>query len=500
MNYRLVFNTVSHLKTIQIWHQVRYRLSKAKYHHYDAPAHRTISLVTAPIPRYKSLEENSFTFLNLSHRFTDWNFVDNGTLFTYNQNYFDFINAEGITVEEACKWIDRFIGDIPIITWGLDPYPIALRGINWIKFFCRYPECATIEREDSLYSQYRLLEKKLEYHLLGNHLLEDAFSLYIGGCYFEDNKIRNKAFRLLLKQLGEQTLGDGAHYEQSPMYHCILLDRLLDCINVAISCEMAEEASMLKPFAIKQVRWLNSICYKDGSWPFFNDAALGIAPTTIEIINYAKRLGIESNGFMLGDSGYRKFSNDAMEAFVDCGNVTAAYQPGHTHADALNYELHVDGKPFVVDTGISTYDKTPRRQYERSTIAHNCVVPVDCYGTGSSQSSSEVWGGFRVGKRCRVTVIKDEPNEVIASHDGFKQRCERTFKINESSFMIEDRYQGDAISLVHFAENADLGRIKIENAQKIEIIEDEYSIGYNRFKKCQVLKIYFNGLVKYTIR
>ena len=34
------------------------------------------------------------------------------------------------------------------------------------------------------------------------------------------------------QQLEEQILPDGAHYEQSPMYHCILLDRLLDAINI----------------------------------------------------------------------------------------------------------------------------------------------------------------------------------------------------------------------------------------------------------------------------
>ena len=94
-----------------------------------------------------------FTFLNKSHSFSDWNFVDYGTLFTYNQNYFDFINDGFVKKDEALGWIDKFIADIPKIKWGMDAYPIALRSINWMKFFCKHPDVATQSREDSLWSR-----------------------------------------------------------------------------------------------------------------------------------------------------------------------------------------------------------------------------------------------------------------------------------------------------------------------------------------------------------
>ena len=143
----------------------------------------------------------------------------------------------------------------------LDPYPIALRSINWIKFFLRYPEAATKPRVDSLYSQIKLLEKKLEYHLLANHLLEDAYALYISAAYFQDERLLKKATKLLLEQLKEQILPDGAHYEQSVMYHCILLDRLLDCINIGERCGV--NGAELRKYASKMLGWLESICYKD---------------------------------------------------------------------------------------------------------------------------------------------------------------------------------------------------------------------------------------------
>ena len=107
------------------------------------------------------------------------------------------------------------------------------------------------------------------------------------------------------------------------------------------------------------------------------------------------------------------FVQHILEAVVDVGNITATYQPGHSHADTFNYELRIDCRPFVVDTGISTYNKTARRQYERSTSAHNTV-------TVGNKDSSEVWGGFRMGKRAKVRVLSDTENEIMAEHDGLK--------------------------------------------------------------------------------
>lgn len=495
MNFKLLLKTLVHLRATQVVHQIKNRVVKAKYVQFAAPKHNTPKLAT-PIARYEGVKGNTFTFINLTHEFTDWNYVGVGTLFTYNQNYFDFINAEGIERDEACRWIDKFIADRPCITWGMDPYPIALRSINWIKFFSQHPECATKEREDSLYSQLCLLERKLEYHLLANHLLEDAFALTIGGCYFEDEKIKQKGATLLLRELKEQILSDGAHYEQSPMYHCILLDRLLDTYNISRMRELLSFAKLM-------LGHLDSICYSDDTWPFFNDAALGIAPTPTEIKDYARRLGISWTAIPLASSGYRKLSSASsarngkaatpqIEAFVDCGNIAATYQPGHTHADTFNYELRIDGQPFVVDTGISTYDKTPRRQYERSTKAHNCV-------TVNEKDSSEVWGGFRVGKRCKVTIVENEENRIEAYHDGYGKNCHRSFELKDGVFTITDRYDGAAVSRIHLAPGADANRIKVDGATDVRIVDEKISVEYNKFIDIKVVEISFTNQVSYSI-
>lgn len=488
MNVSLILRTVKYLKPTQVFYQVKNRLIKPSYVALKAPDNgsQVSRLETEPIPKNNCVEGERFSFLNLDHEFAGWNFTENGMLWAYNQNYFDWINQEGSTKEEGCAWIDRFINELPSNKIGLDSYPIALRSINWIKFFCHYPDCATKPRTDSLYSQLKHLEKKLEYHILGNHLLEDAYALYIGASFFHDNRLLKKAENLLLSQSKEQILPDGAHYEQSPMYHCILLDRLLDCINI-------RKTDVLMSYAKKMLGHLAAIVWSDGTIPLMNDSAEDIAPTPQQIFNYAECLGLYWEEIHMKECGYRKMQFGTIEAVVDVGNITATYQPGHTHADTFNYELRINGIPIVADTGISTYNKTERRQYERSTKAHN-TISVD------GKDSSEVWGGFRVGRRCEVSILSENKNRITASHNGFGKICSRTFSIDKGEFEVEDKYEGEAISYIHLASGVDSSRVTIEGAESVDVLDTKYSTKYNRFIGGKTIAIHFSGSCKYTIK
>ena len=507
MNYKLLLHTVRYLKPKQIVYQVCRKVHKTKYCALVAPKHDMLQLKTAPIE-------------NLANDFTNWNKDKYGALWTNNQCYIDWLGASTLSTPstgsgtrsganlatEGAKWIDRFIDDFDGIKQGRGSYSTALRIMNWVKFLCKYPDCISEKRENSLYSQLKFLENNIELQTMGNHVLEDAYALFIGACYFGDKQLLKKASKLLLSQLEEQVLPDGAHYEQSPMYHCILLDRLLDCINISGHTDSTDNTDIsayslrLTAYASGMIGHLESIVWSDGSIPMLNDSANGIAPTAEQIFDYARRLGLKWEAVPMKECGYRKMKNERMEAIVDVGNITATYQPGHTHADSLNYELRIDGKPFVVDTGISTYNKNERRQLERSSVAHNVVV-VD------GKNSSEVWGGFRVGKRCQVEIAgcgsTSSPtarNEVTASHNGFGKTCKRRFEMTENEFVVEDWYDGEAISYIHLAEGADPKRIKIEGAMNIDIKPWMYSTEYNRFHNGKVMEIKFKNYINYTIQ
>lgn len=212
------------------------------------------------------------------------------------------------------------------------------------------------------------------------------------------------------------------------MYHLIILERLLDSLNFAKATSDDLEA-ILESYAVRMtgitMNWedLDRI-------PMMQDSAYDIALTVPALLKYSKCLLGEkfpSKPNELRDSGYRKFKPGSFSLFANVGSIGPSYQPGHSHADELNFELFYEGSPIIVDNGVSTYEKNERRLLERSTNSHNCVV--------LGGNSSDVWSGFRVGKRAAVKIGLDDQQKLIATHDGFGTLVSRTFDSSEAGQM-----------------------------------------------------------------
>lgn len=73
----------------------------------------------------------------------------------------------------------------------------------------------------SLALQARYLRRRIEWHLLANHLFVNAKALiYCGLCFSgaEADEWLGTGLRILKRQVPEQILADGGHFERSPMY------------------------------------------------------------------------------------------------------------------------------------------------------------------------------------------------------------------------------------------------------------------------------------------
>ena len=234
----LLFNTVRHLKPIQIRYRLKYFIRNRVGKFPSLSNGTTISktsvqnliFVQSILNRDSYKSDKSFTFLNIEHTFSgiiDWNFPEYGRLWTYNLNYFEYLNQVDISVDEGLMLIDEYIKTIDKNRTGLEPYPISLRVMNWIRFFITHGINES-KYNNSLWLQLQLLCKQKEYHLLGNHLLENGFALLFGAYYFNDISLYKQAKSILVDELNEQILADGAHFELSPMYHCLMTYRVLD--------------------------------------------------------------------------------------------------------------------------------------------------------------------------------------------------------------------------------------------------------------------------------
>jgi hypothetical protein len=515
-----LLHTIRYLKLQQINFRLFYILRKKlrksygfKYNLSHSSKINSLKLQLS-IYAYPSYQNNLFTFLNLPKSFNntiDWNYPQYGKLWTYNLTYFDFLHQKELSKEDGLRLIHDFIDQSNSVKDGLEPFPISLRGINWIKFLIQY---GIIDEKvnDSLLAQYHILMDNLEYHLLGNHLLENAFSLLFGSYYFQNEQFYTIAKRILTAELEEQILSDGAHFELSPMYHQIMLFRLLDCINLVTnnSWKQNDLLTLLENKASIMLGWLKMITYSDGSIPLFNDSANGIAPTSHNLFRYALQLGIYPDAHPLKASGYRKVVKENYECVIDVGNIGPDYIPGHAHSDTFNFELHVNGNPLIVDTGTSTYEVNQLRSSERSTSAHNTVM-LD------HMEQSEVWGGFRVAKRAKIIHLSEKSNTIEAIHNGYLRigaLHSRKFSFNTNRIIIEDTIKSQRlhqclaylhchpdISVTINQNTVLLDQVSLIFTGQDEIILDTYNYApaFNTLIPSKVIKIKFTKLLRMEI-
>ena len=519
----LVYNTILYLKPIQVYYRLYYFLRNRffTYNEKKGKINDFYPIVWKNKINYENSyfdKENLFIFLNISHVFSeniDWNFNQFGKLWTYNLNYFDFLNQSKMTKEIGLNLILDYIKKDEILIDGKEPYPISLRGINWIKFLSGN-QINNLVINKTLHNHYTLLFKNIEYHLLGNHLLENAFSLLFGAFYFQDEKLYYKSKKILIYELKEQILNDGGHFELSPMYHQIILFRVLDCIQLIKlnSWKNDELLNFLKVISSKMMSWLKEVTFENGDIPCVNDSTFNIAPSSEELFNYADQIGVLTKKIVLSDSGYRMFRNNKFELFVDVGNVGPTYQPGHAHSDTLSFILYVNNKPVFVDTGVSTYEKNYKRQTERETTAHNTVVI-------NSQDQTQVWGGFRVAKRAKVKNLKQGVDFIEAEHDGYKNlgvNHLRRFSVDKFCVQILDtivnnsNYNQTAYFHLHPSlKNLIINdhSIIIENnitmiftGTNVIIHKElyEYAEGFNKIKKAIVIKVTFKSNLETSIK
>ena len=521
----LYFHTLRYLKFKQVKYRFFYffrsewrKINKFKYDFFSQTPKAYIpqfsESIASPIT-YIGI--NHFKFLNLEKKFeteVDWDFTEFGKLWTYNLNYFEFLNQKDFVKENGLCLINDFTSKLPHLKNALEPYPISLRIIFWTKFFIKLNESTQKVKPEifaSIYHQGKILESSLEYHLLGNHLLENGFGLFFNAYLFHDKSFYSKAKRILNIELKEQILNDGGHFELSPMYHQIILFRLLDCINLAQNNTYFEDnfLQFLEKKAELMLSWLNQITFENGDIPLCNDASNGIAPNSKSIFDYADRLKIPKTITPLTTSGYRKFLEKNYECIIDVGNIGPDYIPGHAHSDTLSFELYVKNEPFIVDTGTSTYEKNAQRQSERSTSAHNTVQ------IGNIEQS-EIWGGFRVARRAKARIIKETKKSVEATHDGYKKintNHSRIFNFLESEIEIIDTISNSlniGHAYFHFHPEVEIinlvdacaslktiittkGILEFENALQVEIMSFKYALEFNKLINSKKLVVKFRN-------
>ena len=420
-----------------------------------------------------------------------WHADGRSHLWNFNLHYFEYIHplachflktrdrsALDKTVQMIRGWIWQNPRDKGGDGWSA--YTISLRLTNWIAYLASVGDELDAsfrkEMEESIFEQYVYLSGHLEKEILGNHYFENLKTLALCALYFGDAQSLPVYLDAFRKECREEILADGMHFELSPMYHKIVLEGILRVAAALRKADMADAQ-------LEQLVWdmLSAACSLErglSRTPLFNDSGDNVAKSLSALMACASRYldiaPVYRTAFP--DSGFYIFTNDSWKLIVDAGAAGPDYIPGHSHCDAMSFELYRDGHPVLVNCGTYAYQHESRSWF-RSTQAHNTVQLI-----GTEQS--ETWSAFRLARRSKTRVLEVLENGIRMEMTDYKGHhiC-REIRLLPDALFIRDWADGlelqshlHSIEQIEINSNADLTRSEAMYAPEYGLLQTIHQI------------------------
>lgn len=381
---------------------------------------------------------------------------------------------------------------------------VAYRANSWL--WALYHFRADLEDDTllavvrGLWLMGRYLAANLEYTSPNNHLLLEAKALAMLGLLFPEFRDAGQwhqlGERVLWAEVRRQVHPDGGHAEQASLYHQIITSELLEYLwLLAVNERLAPEDVRLR--VMQMLEFERGLLKPNGEMPLYGDSALGDSYVRFKALAAGailfNRLDLgcvpmdEATFWLTGgktmpvapapqescafpDSGFFVMRAGAGPAatylLFDCGPFGYAPAPGHGHADALSFELHLGGQTLIVDPGVYSYHAGAQwRNYFRGTAAHN-TIRVD------GQDQSLLQGEMRVVRPAKVKlhawVSMGAYDFVDGAHDGYTRLARPVVHRRQILFIKPDYWivfdqllgQGrhEIELLFHFAPEATVAR------------------------------------------
>ncbi|MBK9222692.1 MAG: heparinase II/III-family protein [Saprospiraceae bacterium] len=415
------------------------------------------------VPNYQ-IQHLSFHLLNQTKEFEtkiDWNFNEYGKLWNYHLQYLQYLADEEIAISYryfVLKDISQCILNGNVC---LEPYPVSLRLIHSLIFISKH-QISDAVISHAILKQVHFLEKNLEFHLLANHLLENYISLCFVFAMLGNPIKLNIYLPLLISELKQQVLSDGAHYERTPTYHANLLYRLQLLYQLMEATEFKVQTfTELQNFISRMISWIKKMESGDAGFPLFNDSVLSQTPSFSALIKFAVTKQILVLELGLSSSGFRILENEFFKVIINCGEILPSFQPGHAHSDMLHFMVYQGRNLILADCGVSTYEIGSNRLNERSTKMHNTV-------SYNLENQSQIWQSFRIAKRAQIQILKESENTIEAEviwHTGFRHK--RLFFLDQHRIVIQDTVNSAEIRTMDIMSNFHF------DIQEVELKEDQ---------------------------
>lgn len=388
----------------------------------------------------------------------------------------------------------------------------AIRIENWIK--------ASIHMNDSIHFTTEFKDKlftSLMEHGTYLHHYHDAFrtlsnwgvlqynGLLLLGLFMPEHPLSESFIQTALTHLATQAkiqvMDDGAHWEQSPMYHNEVLHCYLNVVHMAQVNHLELPAIILektKAMCYANLYWAkpnhHQVIQSDSDDTDVRDlitkGAYLFADPVLKFAGYdrldfeaAWDLGLEAiktyeelastasavTSIALSDSGNYYF-RDSWEENANfmhfrCGTLGS----GHGHADLLHIDLAAHGEDILIDSGRYTYLDTKERLALKSSSAHNTTT-VDNLPFSECTDS---WGYGHLAKYVKGDFITKGNYEMVSgSHLGYMTlptggiyTTRKVIYIKPDIFVIVDAFYGQGVHTYeeHFHFNNE-GTLSVDEA------------------------------------
>jgi hypothetical protein len=202
-------------------------------------------------------------------------------------------------------------------------------------------------------------EQRREYRR-GNWQIIGSCGLAMIGLLVPEFREAREWARLGIERLAEHAerdfFDDGCHSERCPSSYMLVAYR-----DIANAAKLSNDERLLQP--LERMRgWFAQTLPPDRFLPAINDGSR--APIPIDVAPVEHSVSLPASGFTVMRSGQTYM-------LINHGS----YADGHTHDDALSFQLHAFGWPLAIDSGIGlTYDDPLHRTWYVTPEAHNMLT------------------------------------------------------------------------------------------------------------------------------
>ena len=388
------------------------------------------------------------------------------------------------------------------INWA-SSLEVAFRSVSWLWSLHFFKDSPSLTPElfalalRLLVVHARHLETYLSTYFSPNtHLMGEALGLFYLGALLPELKTaarwRETGRRILLDELERQVRPDGVYFEQASYYQRYAADFYTHLLVLARRNGVST-GERLETRLTALLDHLMHVTRPDGRATLYGDddggrlaplderpaddfrAALstGAALFGRADYKYVAREAAEETLWLLGPRGLAEFDRlharppaetsrafaeggyyvmrdgwrgDANYLLIDCG-PHGALSGGHSHADALSFELAARGRALLVDPGTYTYTgSAAERDRFRSSPAHNTLVVE-----GESSSLPGASFGWRTQARARARAwLSDERFDFFeGEHDGYARlprpaaHRRAVLFLKHDFWLVRDRVDGE---------------------------------------------------------